>query len=145
MNKTWVFFYGTFMSARILREHGLVCDTTFPAKLSGYSLSIQPRVNLVKNPRATSYGGLALIEQEELVHLYDGVQKKYGHTYYPYPVLAEMSDGLLRLALCYVSEEFSCGNPESTYIDELVQCAREMNAPESYILHIESFRKQCIR
>jgi hypothetical protein len=55
--------------------------------------------------------------------------------------VAEMSDGLLRSALCYISEEFSCGDPESTYIDEMAQCAREMNAPESYILHIESFRK----
>jgi hypothetical protein len=142
MNKVWVFFYGTFMSARILKEHGICCDKTFSAKLSGYSLSIQPRVNLIKNQEATSFGGLALIEQEELANLYESVQKKFGHVYYPFPVLAEMPDGLLRSALCYISEEFSCGDPESTYIDEMAQCAREMNAPESYILHIESLRKE---
>jgi hypothetical protein len=75
MNKVWVFFYGTFMSARILKEHGICCDKTFSAKLSGYSLSIQPRVNLIKNQEATSFGGLALIEQEELANLYESVKK----------------------------------------------------------------------
>jgi len=35
MNNVWVFFYGTFMCARILRHHGLNCDATFPAKVAG--------------------------------------------------------------------------------------------------------------
>lgn len=141
MSKVWVFFYGTFMSARVLRHHGLDCEITYPAKLAGYSLSILPRVNLIKNTEAFSYGGLAFIEQSALAQLYDEVQKTFGFIYYPQPILAEMPDGLVRLALCFISEEFSDGEPDPAYINEMIQCATEMQVPESYILHIKSFGK----
>ena len=141
MSKVWVFFYGTFMSAKVLRHHGLDCEITYPAKLAGYSLLIQPRVNLLKKAEAFSYGGLALIEQSALANLYTEVQKAFGFIYYPQPILAEMPDGLIRPALCFISEEFSAGEPDSQYINEMIQCAKEMKAPESYISHIKSFGK----
>jgi len=46
MNHATVFIYGTFMSSRVLKEYGIECALTLPAKLSGYRLSIRPRVNL---------------------------------------------------------------------------------------------------
>jgi len=141
MSKVWVFFYGTFMSAEILRRHGLSCDKTYPAKVSGYVLVIQPRVNLLKNVESNSHGGLALVNHIELTNLYKNVRETFGQTYCPYPVLAEMPDGLFRPALCFISEPFNLGDPDSSYIDEMKECAREMRAPESYILHIESYRK----
>ncbi len=141
MSKVWVFFYGTFMSAKILKQHGLSCDRTYPAKVSGYSLVIQPRVNLLKKSETNSYGGLALVEHRELASLYQKVQETFGHVYSPYPVLAEMPDGLFRQALCFISEEFNCGDPDPSYIDEMILCAKEMDAPKSYITHIETFRK----
>lgn len=61
--------------------------------------------------------------------------------YYPQPILAQKPDGLVRLALCFISEEFSDGKPPPVYINEMIQCAREMKAPENYISHIESFGK----
>lgn len=140
MSKVWVFFYGTFMSAKILRQHGLYCGKSYPAKVSGYSLTIRPRVNLLKRSESTSYGGLALVEHSELASLYQRIQETFGHVYSPYPVLAEMPDGVFRQALCFISEEFNSGDPDPSYIDEMIQCANEMEAPESYIAHIESFK-----
>ena len=141
MSRVWVFFYGTFMSAKILRQHGLSCDKTYPAKVSGYSLVIQPRVNLIKRSESNSYGGLALVKHSELASLYQRVHETFGHVYSPYPVMAEMDDGLFRQALCFISEEFNSGDPAPSYIDEMIQCANEMNAPESYISHIASYKK----
>jgi hypothetical protein len=54
----WVFFYGTFMSAKVLRRHGIACEVTYSAKLTGYSLSIRPRVNLTKKTEKNVYGGM---------------------------------------------------------------------------------------
>ncbi len=137
-----MFFYGTFMSAAILKLHGISCDKTYPAKVPGYSLVIRPRVNLVKQSESNAYGGLALVKHSELANLYQKVQEKYGQAYSPYPVLAEMNDGLFRPALCFISEEFDLGEADSSYLDEMQKCAKEMNAPGSYIAHIESFRKK---
>ncbi|BHH82363.1 gamma-glutamylcyclotransferase family protein [Desulforhopalus sp. 52FAK] len=142
MNDVWVFFYGTFMSARILKQHGINCEKTYPAKVSGYSLSIKPRVNLERSAEHNCYGGLALVRHNELTELYTKVHQTFGQAYYPYPVMAEMDNGLFRQALCFISEEFDFGDPEPDYINEMNQCANEMNAPRSYILHIESFRKE---
>ncbi len=33
MEKVWVLFYGTFMSARILGEYGIECEETIPASV----------------------------------------------------------------------------------------------------------------
>ncbi len=75
MNKIWVFFYGTFMSAKVLKQHGIDCEKTYPAKISGYSLMIKPRVNLVKSIEANVFGGLALVEHNELENLYRTVKE----------------------------------------------------------------------
>lgn len=75
MSKVWVFFYGTFMSAKILRQYGLDCEKSYPAKISGYSLTIRPRVNLLKRSESTSYGGLALVKHSELASLYQEFKK----------------------------------------------------------------------
>jgi hypothetical protein len=142
MSDVWVFFYGTFMSARVLKQHGINCEKTYPAKVPGYSLAIKPRVNLERSAEHNCYGGLALVNHSELTDLYRKVHEMFGQVYYPYPVMAEMDNGLLRQALCFISEEFDCGAPEPDYLNEMTQCANEMNVPVSYIMHIESFRKK---
>ena len=129
------------MSAKVLKQHGISCDETYPAKVSGYSLVIRPRVNLVKRFESTSYGGLAFVKHNELANLYQKVFETFDHLYSPYPILAEMPDGLFRQALCFISEEFDAGDPDPLYIDEMIQCANEMNAPRSYIDYIASFKE----
>lgn len=139
MGKAWILFYGTFMSARVLRQHGIDCDTTYPAKLSGYSLSIRPRVNLAPKSESYSYGGLALVSHDEILALYGDLKNQFSIVYHPYPVIAELPDGSMRAALCFISSSIPDATPDSGYINEMVECAREIQAPESYISHIKSF------
>lgn len=140
MSNVWVFFYGTFMSSKILRKNGIKCKKTFPAKVSGYSLTIRPRVNLLSRENSYCYGGLAFVMHSELDGLYKKVHKLFGQRYYPYPVMAELEDGLYRQALCFIADPFDSGDPQEQYINEMVECAKEMDAPKSYIKHIKSFK-----
>ncbi len=139
MENVWVFFYGTFMSAKILREHGINCEATIPAKLSGYELSIRPRVNLKKNESCISYGGLANISHQNISRLYGDLDDKFGISYYPYPVIAELADGSLKPALCYISFDIQDSLAAPDYVNALARCATELEAPEAYIGYIKSF------
>ncbi len=139
MENVWVFFYGTFMSAKILREYGITCEATIPAKLNGNELSIRPRVNLKKNDSCVSYGGLAHISHQDISRLYSDLNDKFGITYYPYPVIAELADGSLKPALCYISFDIRDSLADLEYVNELARCATGLEAPEAYIGHIKSF------
>ena len=139
MENVWVFFYGTFMSAKILREYGINCEATIPAKLNGYELSIRPRVNLKKNESCVSYGGLAHISHQDISRLYSDLNDKFGITYYPYPVIAELADGSLKPALCYISFDIRDSLADPDYVNKLARCATGLEAPEAYIGHIKSF------
>jgi hypothetical protein len=139
--RAWIFLYGTFMSARVLRDHGIDCDTTHPARLNGYRLSIRPRVNLTPSPDSQVFGGLALVSHEEISSLYDGLRKDFQVIYNPYGVMAEMLDGTIKPALCFISTHMPDAAPDSTYVNELAECAREMLAPECYINHINGFNQ----
>ena len=140
MAKVWVFFYGTFMSSRILHESGVDCEPTIPAKLNGYKLSVGPRANLKEDETSTSYGGLAHISHRDLSQLYSDLNTNYSITYNPFPVIAMFAAGKLRPALCYISFDIQDSKPEPGYVDELASCAAELGAPETYIEHIRSFK-----
>jgi hypothetical protein len=139
MENAWVFFYGTFMSAKILRDRGINCETTIPAKLNGYELSIRPRVNLKKKESCVSYGGLAHISHQDISRLYSHLNDKFGINYYPYPVITELVDGSVKPALCYISFDIQDSPADPDYVNELASCATELEAPEAYIGHIKSF------
>ncbi len=57
MEKVWVLFYGTFMSARILREYGIECEETIPASVlqrhnaEASEPTAERTVNLAGTPR----------------------------------------------------------------------------------------------
>jgi hypothetical protein len=139
MHRTTVFFYGTFMSSRVLKEHGIQCDLTVPAKLSGYRLSIHPRVNLHPQADAAACGGLAEVTHSELASLYDGLRTTFGINYHPFPVLAELTNGHFQPALCYLSFDVPDAPPDPSYVRALAECAKELSAPEPYLRHILSF------
>ena len=130
MEHVWVFFYGTFMSAKILREYGIGCEVTIPDKLNGYELSIRPRVNLKENESCVSYGELAHISLQDISRLYSDIN---GITYYPYPVIADLADGSLKPALCYRSFDTQDSLADPDYVNELARCATELEAPDAYI------------
>ena len=139
MQKATVFFYGTFMSAHILREHGINCEVTRAAQLCGYELSIRPRVNLHRRPDCSVFGGLAEVTHRDLESLYGGLRDTFGVTYHPFPVLAQLADETFEPALCYLSQDIQDSSPDPSYVRSLAECAAKLSAPESYIQHILSF------
>ena len=139
MKNVWIFFYGTFMSAKILRKYGINCEQTTPARLNGYELSIRPRVNLKKNADVVVYGGLAHISHKDIDSLYGNLKDNFAIIYNPYPVITELSDGSFMPALCYVSPDIQDAPADPDYVKELAQCAIEMKTPEVYVRHIRSF------
>ena len=73
-----VFFYGTFMSARVLRSLGVRCEETVPCALRGYRLEIGVRADLVADPGAVVYGGLADVDDDEVAGLYSRLLESSG-------------------------------------------------------------------
>lgn len=141
LKKVWVFFYGTFMSADILQQSGINCSITHPAKIMGFQLVIQPRVNLIELKDGIVYGAVALVDQVELTALYQKVEKQFSHTYFPYPVSARLFNDSRKLALCFISEPFDNGMANPEYIAQMIQAAKQVGAPASYLDHIESFKQ----
>ena len=138
-SRVWVFFYGTFMSARVLREHGVDCESTVPAVLNGHRLTISPRANLVADPGAVAYGGLALLRDEETDSLYKGLEDDYSLVYKPQSVVTKTFEGDDRAALCYFCTEMEPVQAEQTYVEEMVSCSEELGLPADHVEHVRSF------
>lgn len=140
--RVWVFFYGTFMSARILREHGIDCESTTPAALAGYRLEINPRANLLPDLGHICYGGIAHIPKSDLDELYRSLHERFGLDYRPTTRMrtATKLTGGDQLVLVYVCEEMSPTPADPAYIDEMLRCCEELALPDSCAQIIESFR-----
>jgi len=133
-----VFFYGTFMDRAVLAQHGIDSPAVIPARLSGYELSIRPRVNLTRVDRSCVYGSVALATHDELAKLYSGLEKEFGYTYLPRPVLVETLDDTLLPALCYIARQMDESAPEPGYVKQLAACVRGLGLPEWYAAYVES-------
>lgn len=138
-SRVWVFFYGTFMSADVLAEHGVFPRQVVAAKLPGFEVSVRPRVNLTRSDRSSAYGALAFVTHSELESIYSGLKQRFGLIYNPEAVLAETLKGMLRPALCYLAEAMDPGRADPGYVRELAACVRALGLPEWYALHVESF------
>lgn len=136
--RVWVFFYGTFMNTAVLAEYGVIADESFPAKVSGFELTIRPRVNLVASDRFSVYGGLVKVTHDDLARIYSGLTSAFGITYHPEAVLAETTHAAHIPALCYIAQEMEDAPPDASYVRQLAACARKLRLPEWYALHIES-------
>ena len=139
MDSVWVFFYGSFMSAAVLRKRGVECEMTSPARLEGFRLSIRPLANLSKDESSVAYGGLALVSHLDLQRLYAELKDEFDITYHPFPIAAELEDGNTRTALCYRAFDVPGSAADPDYIAVMAKCAAELEAPDDYIRHIESF------
>jgi hypothetical protein len=102
LTRVWVFFYGTFMSAGVLIEHGITPGHIIPARLNGFELSIRPRVNLMRSERSCVYGAMTEVTHD-LARLYSDLEAHFGLKYLPEPVLIEAFDGTVRPVLCYLA------------------------------------------
>ena len=136
-----VFFYGTFMDPTVLAEYGVITDVTVPAKVSGFELRIQPRVNLVPCEEACVYGTVSSVTHDDLEKIYSNLERNFGLKYLPEAVLAELLQAVPQFepALCYIASHMTPGPASPDYVKELAECVRALNFPESYAKHIESF------
>ena len=134
-----IFFYGTFMDRKVLAEHGINSPEVVPARLSGYELSIRPRVNLTRLDRSCVYGSIAAATHDEIGKLYADLEKTFALKYLPEAVLAETLDGALLPALCYVASHMEPSAPDPDYVKQLAECVRGLGLPEWYAVYVESF------
>ena len=139
-NVVWIFFYGTFMSAAVLAEHGVQAQTVVPARLNGFKLTIRPRVNLTRNETACVYGSVAAVTPEGIAALYAQLEVQFGLKYLPQAVIAETRDSMLCPALCYIAPFMQDQAAADDYLQELADCARELGHPASYVAYIESHK-----
>jgi hypothetical protein len=136
--RVWIFFYGTFMDASVLKEQGINSPRVIPARLSGYQIYIRPRVNLVPADRSFVYGSLAQLTHDEITELYAGLKQRFNLKYFPEAVLAETLDGNFRPALCYVAPRMDESPPDPEYIHQMGAAARAAALPEWYAVYLES-------
>jgi hypothetical protein len=139
-NRVWIFFYGTFMNAGVLVEHGVSANSVVAAKLNGFQLNIRPRVNLTPDDRNCVYGSIAATTPQDIASLYARLEAQFGTKYLPQAVIAERLDGMLCPALCYIAPSMEDAEPDDSYVVQLANCVRELGHPEWYAAYIESFR-----
>src|SRR5213082_2372258 len=136
-----VFFYGTFMNAKVLAEYGIAAGEVLPARVMNFELSIRPRVNLVPCNGASVYGAVISVTHNDLEKIYSDLEKSLGLKYLPQAMLAETlaETPAFEPVLCYIASRMTPGLAAPEYVKELADCVRSLNLPESYALHIESF------
>jgi hypothetical protein len=138
--RIWVFFYGSYMNPDVLRGLGLDPGKIERARLSGFDIVISPRANLVRSDQHTVYGVCARATHEELDGLYAHARNVLGEIYLPEPVVAELDDGSLRPALCYLCPEMAPGPAEPAYVDRILVPAERFGFPAWYVERIRRYR-----
>lgn len=139
-SSVWVFFYGSYMDLNILKDFDCVPEQWEVARVYGYDIGIQPRANLVRSDRDSVYGIVAAVTHDELDRLYARIQRDFGHTYLPEPVLADTLRGTWVPALTYIAASMEPEPAAHDYIERMVKPARELDFPAWYIERLESFR-----
>jgi hypothetical protein len=135
-----VFFYGSYMDLNILKDFDCVPEQWEVARLYGCDIVIRPRANLIRSDRTCVYGIVAAVTHDELDRLYARIQRDFGQTYLPKPVLAETLNGTWVPSLTYIAASMEAETAAHDYIERMVRPARELNFPPWYIERLESFR-----
>lgn len=138
--KVWVFFYGSYMNPDVLRDLDLNPDTLEPARLSGFDIVIGPRANLVRSDEHVVYGVCTQATHQELDRLYAHARNVLGEIYLPEPVIAELFDGSLRSALCYLCPDMAPHPAEAGYVERILAPAERFGFPPWYLERIRSFK-----
>jgi hypothetical protein len=138
--RVWVFFYGSYINLKVLREVDYTPEKWEVARLAGFDIRIQPRANLVRSEQHCVYGILATGTHAELGRLYAHAKDVLGEVYLPEAVLAETRDGKWKPATCYICPAMDPRPGANDYIDRIVAPAREYGFPAWYIDRLEKFR-----
>ncbi len=138
--RSWVFFYGNYMSVSALREAGVIPEDHRVARLHGYRLDMSPRANIIKELDASVWGVVAALNHEDMKRLHTGTPTFfYCKDFYPIAVLTfDRSENVIP-ALCYVCHEMEPSRPQAAYVDNIAAMAEEYGFPENYVETIRSF------
>lgn len=138
--KVWVFWYGSYISFRVLGEVNLVPEAFEVARLAGFAIHIAPRANLVRSDRECVYGIVATATHDELARLYAHAEDVLGERYLPEAVVVETRDGKWMPAMTYICPSMAPRPADRAYVDRIVEPARQLGFPEWYVARLESFR-----
>lgn len=126
-----IFFYGLFMDADILRQHGLEPGLSRQAKIQGMTLRIGDRATLVPSADGITHGMLMELTHDDIHRLYAGESVAM---YRPEPVLARIADGSTISALCFnLPEAPSSHQANKEYARKLVDVGRKVGLPSDYV------------
>jgi hypothetical protein len=137
----WVFFYGSYINFKVLKDVQLVPPRWEVARLMGYDIVIAPRANLTISDAHTVYGIIAQATHSELARLYAHAKDVLGETYLPEAVTVQTMDGKWMPAMTYLCPRMEFRQAEDAYVDRIAQPAREFGFPAWYVDRIESFKQ----
>ena len=138
--RTDVFFYGTLMSPDVLRdEFGVESRLVGAARLEGYRLTVNPRVNLESSCDEAVYGSIISVSATDVARLYKQLHAQFGLIYRPVEIDAVIDADQRHPAVVYITDKMEPGQPDADYVRQLADCARALEHPDHYVTHIESF------
>lgn len=127
-----IFFYGSFMAPKVLRDQGLSRDVgpMEVATLEGFDIFLSPKATLVPSEKGVVYGVLAELTLDEIGRLYS---KEWLVDYKPIHIVAKRKDGKAVAASCYIAQSHQDSSTESDYVGALVETAKLYHFPQWYI------------
>ena len=139
--KVQVFFYGSFMSLKVLQDAGLKKRAFAPACIHGYELTMQPHANLSESGDGIVFGILANMTHKELGMLYDSHASTITHaTYQPEAMMVFTRGGKMVPALVYMAADEEAGAPDEAYVDDILKSCTSYGFPSWYLERIASFK-----
>ena len=139
--KVWVFFYGSYINMKVLKDIGFEPEEYEVARLDGYDIDINPISNLYVSDKECVYGIVVKATHNDLKLLYNHAETKLGGLYLPEPVLVSTEEGNWRTALCYIANSIESKQPTEKYINTITESAKEYKFPTWYIQKIEKFKQ----
>lgn len=127
-----VFFYGSFMSSKALRDGGLTREI-LPlevATLEGFDLALSPSATLVPSTKGIVYGVIAELTQAELDLLYAPDWLK---DYKPRSVIVTRDNHGEVAAVCYIASPRLNAPTKPEYVARLIDTAKNHGFPSWYI------------
>ena len=134
MRKIDIFFYGLFMDEELLRSKGVRPTHLRLASVSGFQLRIGDRATLVPAESGRVFGLVTSLSHAEVEQLYSEPSVR---AYRPEAVLASLSNGEIRAALCFnLPEPPSASERNDDYVFKLLSLAQRLRFPADYIASI---------
>ncbi|QQG48691.1 MAG: gamma-glutamylcyclotransferase [archaeon] len=132
ISKAIVFFYGSFMSPKVLRDQGLSREVGAMevATLEGFDVVLSPNATLVPSTKGVVYGVLAELTVDEIDLLYS---RGWLSDYKPISINAKKKDGQEVTASCYVAPLRQNASPKPDYVSLLVETAKSYCFPSWYV------------